>query len=149
MAFSSGSIYIIADPNMHSPKLPSSGSRTVLFLIAAILALAFISPAFHLSAQGNVSAELVPELHSVQPGKTNRIGLLLKMKPGWHTYWHNPGDSGLETRISWILPEGYHASPIRFPVPHMVSNSGLINFAYEDEVLLITEVSVPDTAKPG
>lgn len=125
------------------------GLKTGLLPVAALALALVLFPSFSLQAQGNVQAELIPEMSSIQPGKTNRIGLRLKMKPGWHTYWHNPGDSGLETRISWILPEGFHASPIRFPVPHMVSNSGLINFAYEDEAFLITEISVPDTAKVG
>lgn len=134
---------------MSSPQKIHRVRRNRFFIPSVLTALLFVFAAHSLKAQGNVEASLVPELLSVEPGKTQRIGLHLKMKPGWHTYWHNPGDSGLETRISWILPDGFHASPIRFPVPHMVSNSGLINFAYEDETFLITELSVPAIARPG
>ena len=32
------------------------------------------------------------------------LGVQLTHKPGWHTYWINPGDSGLPTTLNWTLP---------------------------------------------
>ena len=63
------------------------------------------------SLPAHVSAELVSEGASLQPGKSAWLGLHLKMKKNWHTYWRNPGDSGMSTLIRWKLPEGYSASP--------------------------------------
>jgi hypothetical protein len=42
---------------------------------------------------------------------------------GWDSYWNNPGDSGLETRIAWNLPAGLAAarSAIRCPGGWIVS----------------------------
>ena len=34
------------------------------------------------------------------------VALRLKMAEGWHTYWQNPGDSGLPTTLTWTLPAG-------------------------------------------
>ena len=34
------------------------------------------------------------------------VGVLLRMDPGWHTYWVNPGESGLATNIHWTIPSG-------------------------------------------
>jgi hypothetical protein len=31
------------------------------------------------------------------------------MEKGWHTYWRNPGDSGLPTTLDWKLPTGIAA----------------------------------------
>jgi len=57
----------------------------------------------------HVTAELVAERSAVQPGQSVRIGLRLQHIPHWHTYWRNPGDSGLPTRIDWIHAAGGQA----------------------------------------
>ena len=47
-----------------------------------------------------VRAELLayaPE--GVSPGKPAWLGLSLQHRSGWHTYWKNPGDSGLATQM--------------------------------------------------
>ena len=54
-----------------------------------------------------VRAELVVHApQGVQAGQSLMLGLLLKHQPGWHTYWLNPGDSGLATQLNWTLPPG-------------------------------------------
>src|SRR5690348_10936794 len=63
-----------------------------------------------------VKADLVAEAASIAPGATLWTDLRLVIKPGWHIYWRNPGDSGLPTAIDWTLPPGYSAGPIRWPV---------------------------------
>src|SRR5580700_6467224 len=64
-----------------------------------------------------VKAELVPEAQSIAPGQRLWVDLHLTMAPGWHTYWRNPGDSGLPTEIAWQLPAGFTAGAIAWPVP--------------------------------
>ncbi|HEY8242212.1 MAG TPA: protein-disulfide reductase DsbD domain-containing protein, partial [Casimicrobiaceae bacterium] len=66
----------------------------------------------------NVEAELVPAATSAAPGAPATVALRLKMREGWHTYWQNPGDSGLPTTIAWKLPAGVTAGPIQWPAPH-------------------------------
>ena len=75
---------------------------------AAALVLAAAVPAFSAPAAAthHVQAELVSEVDSIQPGQPFWLGLHLKMEPGWHTYWKNPGDSGLPTRLTWKMPDG-------------------------------------------
>ncbi|MEO7724165.1 MAG: thioredoxin, partial [Chthoniobacterales bacterium] len=48
-----------------------------------------------------VTAQLVTETATVVPGQPITAGLLLKMVPGWHTYWQFPGDAGIPTEIKW------------------------------------------------
>ena len=52
----------------------------------------------------HVEAQLVSDKASAQPGKPVLVGLKLRMADHWHTYWKNPGDSGLPTKIQWVLP---------------------------------------------
>ncbi len=97
----------------------------------------------------HVEAELVAERTAFEPGKTTTVALRLKMADGWHTYWQNPGDSGLPTTLAWTLPAGVTAGPILWPAPHALPAGPLVNFGYEGEVLLLTDVKVPADARPG
>ncbi len=85
----------------------------------------------------HVEAQLVPSAAGAQPGKPATVGLRLQMAPHWHTYWKNPGDSGLPTRIKWTLPEGWKAGEIRWPHPQHLPVGPLMNYGYEDEVVLL------------
>ena len=97
----------------------------------------------------HVEAALVAERTSAQPGKAAPVGLKLRMADHWHTYWKNPGDSGLPTKIEWVLPEGWKADAIQWPYPQKLPIGPLMNYGYEDEVLLISELTPPAGTKPG
>ena len=97
----------------------------------------------------HVEAQLVTEKATAEPGKPATVGLKLRMAEHWHTYWKNPGDSGLPTRIQWILPEGWKAGEIQWPYPKPLPIGPLMNYGYEDEVVLLAELTPPASAKPG
>src|SRR5262249_6280050 len=88
----------------------------------------------------HVEAELVSAKTALVPGEPLTVALRLKMEPEWHTYWQNPGDSGLPTRLEWKLPEGVTAGPIEWPAPLALSAGPLINYGYDGEILLLTEL---------
>lgn len=81
----------------------------------------------------------------VGPGQPLWLGLQITHQPDWHTYWKNPGDSGLPTQLSWQLPAGLSAGEIAWPVPHKIRIGALANLGYEGTVLL----PVPVTVAPG
>jgi thiol:disulfide interchange protein DsbD len=97
----------------------------------------------------HVEAELVAEKAATQAGKPVTVGLRLRMEPQWHTYWKNPGDSGLPTKIEWVLPEGWKAGPIQWPYPHPLPVGPLMNYGYEDEVVLLSELTPPPGVANG
>jgi thiol:disulfide interchange protein DsbD len=97
----------------------------------------------------HVEAELIAEKAAFQTGKPATVGLKLRMEPQWHTYWKNPGDSGLPTKIEWVLPEGWKAGPIQWPYPMPLPVGPLMNYGYEDEVVLLTELTPPANAVAG
>ena len=96
-----------------------------------------------------VEAELHAERGAAAPGKPATVGLRLRMDEHWHTYWKNPGDSGLPTKIAWTLPEGWTAGPIQWPYPEQQRVGPLMNYGYSDEVMLLVELTPPADAKPG
>ena len=97
----------------------------------------------------HVEAELIAEKAASKAGNPVTLGLKLRMAPQWHTYWKNPGDSGLPTKIEWQLPQGWKAGPIQWPYPHPLPVGPLMNYGYEDEVVLLTELTPPPGAKNG
>ncbi len=97
----------------------------------------------------HVEAELIARDTAFQPGSSVQLALRLKIVNHWHTYWQNPGDSGLPTKLKWTLPAGYEAAPIVWPHPQKLPLGPLMNFGYEGEVLHLVSISAPANAKPG
>ena len=114
---------------------------------AAALVVACVGVA--LAASRHVQASLVAEHESIRAGEPFWVGLRLKMEPGWHTYWKNPGDAGLPTRVKWTLPEGFEAGPIDWPYPRPFSQGPVTSYGYEDEVLLPVPITPPPSLTPG
>jgi thiol:disulfide interchange protein/DsbC/DsbD-like thiol-disulfide interchange protein len=97
-----------------------------------------------------VRAELVAHApQGLTPGAPIWLGLLLKHQPHWHTYWKNPGDSGLPTTLTWTLPAGLQAGDIAWPTPQKIRIDTLVNLGYEGELLLPVPVTVAPDFKPG
>ena len=97
----------------------------------------------------HVRVTLLSEYAALVPGATAWFGVRLQHEPHWHTYWVNPGDSGLPTKLAWQLPAGFHAGQIAWPAPQRISVSDLYNFGYAGDALLPVPVEVPADAKPG
>ncbi len=62
----------------------------------------------------------------------NDAALRLVHEPHWHTYWINPGDSGLATKIK--------PGKLEFPVPQRLVAGPLTSFGYEGTVLIPVEL---------
>ncbi len=96
-----------------------------------------------------VRAELLAHApEGVEPGKPVWLGLQLRHQPEWHTYWKNPGDSGLPTQLQWTLPAGLEAGEIAWPTPKKIPIGNLANYGYEDTVLLPVPVTVSGSFQP-
>ena len=118
-------------------------------LVFAALFAAFASHSEPVVRTEHVEAQLVTEKAAAKPGSTLVVGLRLRMEPQWHTYWKNPGDSGLPTKIKWTLPAGWKSGDIQWPYPQKLPVGPLMNYGYEDEVILLTDISIPADAAPG
>jgi thiol:disulfide interchange protein DsbD len=88
-----------------------------------------------------VSADIAAETASATPGSTLWLDLHLEIKPGWHIYWQNPGDSGLPTAIDWKLPPGFSAGQIRWPVPEHFTQNGIGNYGYAGPADLLIPIA--------
>ncbi len=84
----------------------------------------------------------------VSPGQPVWVGLQIRHKAHWHTYWKNPGDSGLPTVLEWTLPPGVLAGEIAWPIPKKISVGPLVNYGFEDTLLLAVPLTIGPDFKP-
>ncbi|KAK0349663.1 hypothetical protein LTR94_032190, partial [Friedmanniomyces endolithicus] len=66
------------------------------------------------------------------PGSTAVVAIRQKIKPGWHTYWRNQGDSGGPTTLTWALPSDLTPGDILWPLPERQRLQSLMNYGYSD-----------------
>jgi thiol:disulfide interchange protein len=122
---------------------PLLQTLAALALVAAWLAPAAAHAASAVVSTPQVRAELVAHApEGVAPGKPMWLGLKIQHQPHWHTYWKNPGDSGLPTTVEWKLPAGLSAGDIQWPTPSRLPIGPLMNFGYEGLLLLPVPLSV-------
>ena len=100
-------------------------------------------------ATQRVTSRLVAERASAAPGTSLRVALDQTVIPQWHTYWKNPGDSGLPIKLKWTLPPGWSAGAIQWPAPERFEIGGLMNYGYQGVVRLVTTLTAPSDAKIG
>ncbi|HVZ69122.1 MAG TPA: protein-disulfide reductase DsbD domain-containing protein [Rhizomicrobium sp.] len=123
----------------------------VMRLLAAIalFLMGFLPAAAQIEPGPKVAARLIAERSIVAPGERVPVAFELKMKPGWHTYWINPGEAGAPTELKWKLPQGWQAAEIEWPYPKRLPVGPLMDYGYEGTVWLLTAVQAPQSAKSG
>jgi len=73
------------------------------------------------------------------------MGVQIKLKPDWKTYWRSPGDSGIPPRFEWTGSQNLRSANVRWPAPRRYTSFGLETIGYKDEVIfpIVLEVKKP------
>jgi thiol:disulfide interchange protein DsbD len=100
-------------------------------------------------ATQHVKARLVSEVASLAPGQAFWVALQFDIAEGWHTYWRNPGDSGLATQLAWRLPSGFTADDILWTAPHRFDLPPLVNYGYAGHATHLIRITVPKNSTAG
>jgi thiol:disulfide interchange protein DsbD len=120
------------------------------FWLSVLVLLAALAPAVaQIDHAPKVIARLISDRLAVSPGGTLTVALEENIRPGWHTYWSNPGDAGAPTEIKWSLPPGWKAGAIQWPYPQRDPVGPLMDYGYEGKVWLLVDLQAPADAKPG
>lgn len=96
-----------------------------------------------------VEVSLVFSSRELVAGQTFEVGLRLRHAPLWHTYWVNPGDSGLPTEFELNLLDASGArlplplQPIQWPAPRRLPVGPLASYGFEGELLLARLAQLP------
>jgi thiol:disulfide interchange protein DsbD len=112
-------------------------TRHFRFLLAAVFFLTSFATVGRGASIQHGTLDLVSENGWMSPGENFTLGLHFKMDPGWHIYWQNPGDAGEPPRVTWQLPAGITAGEIEWPAPGRMLSSSIMNYVYDNEVLLL------------
>jgi thiol:disulfide interchange protein/DsbC/DsbD-like thiol-disulfide interchange protein len=129
--------------------IPARIHRIVQVFVAAALMLTLAPAAYAAPVKAeHMTAELVAQGEAV-PGGETYVAFDQKMEPGWHTYWRNSGDAGMPTTLTWTLPPGWKAGDIVWPAPSQLPVGPLMNYGFENEVLLPVAITAPANAKAG
>jgi DsbC/DsbD-like thiol-disulfide interchange protein len=104
-----------------------------------------------LTARANPHADvsLLSETNQPRPGSTFLVGIRIVPAPGWHSYWSNPGDSGIAPTIQWKAPPGLRFGPLLHPAPTLLNVSGIISYVHAGEHILLVRVRADSTLKRG
>ena len=65
-----------------------------------------------------------------------RAGLQIEPKPGWITYWREPGNNGIPPQITVAPQSGVTLDAISYPVPKLISNGKVEDIGYDAPVTL-------------
>ena len=102
-----------------------------------------------LPAAHHTQAKLILSADTAKPGDTIWAGVDMKMEPGWHTYWKNPGAAGLATKIEWQLPHGTSVGEIQWPLPEKLPPAEVTTYGYNNEVMLLVPLTLASNLPAG
>lgn len=124
--------------------LPLRFSAVCVALLAATPALA--QDASPWQVDGHSQLRLLAGSRS---GPVMLGGVAIQLAPGWHTYWRNPGDSGVPPRFDFSKSDNVEAVTVLWPAPDRFDDgAGGQSLGYEVKVVLPLRVVAKDASKP-
>jgi DsbC/DsbD-like thiol-disulfide interchange protein len=120
-------------------------------IVAACAALLLASAA-HADDTSPWQTDSHSQIRLVAGSRTGPVilgGIALQLQPGWHTYWRNPGDSGVPPRFDFSKSDNLDSVTILWPAPMKFDDgAGGESLGYEKQVLLPMRVVAKDAGKP-
>jgi DsbC/DsbD-like thiol-disulfide interchange protein len=129
---------------------------TVMVPIRAGFAAAALASLFSLQAQAQDSSAWLKDGHSAvrllagsRSGAVLLGGIAFQLQPGWHTYWRNPGDSGVPPRFDFSKSENIEAVTVLWPAPmKFADGSGGTSLGYQKQVVLPLRIVAKNADRP-
>ena len=115
----------------------------------AVLLLAALGALGQPDTSPNSSAELLSESTTIVPGQPFWVGFKIKLDPHWHTYWKNPGDSGIAPDIQFTLGSTKLPAKLEYPCPTALLADGMTIYGYENEVTFLARLTPPKNLPVG
>jgi DsbC/DsbD-like thiol-disulfide interchange protein len=113
--------------------------RAVFGVAGAILAslLIFAARANDASPWQQDGHSAVRLLAGSRSGAVLLGGIAFQLKPGWHTYWRTPGDSGVPPRFDFSKSDNVEAVTVLWPAPTKFGDgAGGTSLGYHDQIVL-------------
>src|SRR5436305_4185966 len=76
-------------------------------------------------------------------------GIAFQLQPGWHTYWRNPGDSGVPPRFDFSKSDNIEAVTVLWPAPKKIDDgAGGVSLGYLKQVVLPLRIVAKNADRP-
>lgn len=122
---------------------------TVVFGFCAMGAGQVYAQSSAVEPEKYTAIRIIPEKNEIFAGEEIWVAIEYSIHPKWHTYWLNSGDSGAAANHNWSKPEGFEISDIRWPTPKEIPYPPLLNYGYEDQVILLQKLKASDSIAKG
>lgn len=106
-----------------------------------------LEQAQNISTEAPALFKLLSENSSIEGKQPFWLALEISLQKGWHSYWKNPGDTGMPLQIEWSLPENFKITNMHWPSPEKFDTGGLISYGYEDKAIFLVEITPPEAVK--
>lgn len=73
----------------------------------------------------------------------------IEPKPGWKTYWRNPGDAGMAPELDFSASTNLRLKSVAYPVPEIGRDAGGLFVGYHGPASMLVEFEQPDQAAPS
>ncbi len=77
-----------------------------------------------------------------------RVGVEVRMKQGFKTYWRMPGDAGVPPVFDWTISDNLGSVSVRWPAPHRFVDDGITTIGYKEHVIFPVILRSADAGKP-
>jgi len=127
------------------------GAVLLIALPAVLVPLnAVLADNTHTAWQGGEEAavRLVSDRNALDARGRVWLGVHIRLKPGWKTYWRNPGESGAPPLLNWQGSKNLSDAEVKWPAPTRFSAFGFDSFGYHDEVVLPVLLRAAAPGKP-
>lgn len=81
-------------------------------------------------------------------GEARLVGLVVRLDPGFKTYWRHPGESGLPPSFDWSGSTNLKGAEVLWPAPSRFEDGGGVAYGYKGEVTVPIRVLAADPTRP-
>src|SRR4051794_9983792 len=127
-----------------------------MMFIVPVVAGALVAASLALEARAQDSSAWQKDSHSAvrlvagsRSGAVLLGGIAFQLQPGWHTYWRNPGDSGVPPRFDFSKSDNLETVTVLWPAPVKFDDgAGGTALGYGKQVLLPLRIVAKNTDRP-
>lgn len=132
-----------------SGQAASAYAEPAVITAAQVIGISNIESATDTESKPVITTRLVSSHSEVTPGQTIQLAWEFQLKPHWHIYWSNAGDSGLPPELKSKLNGNTEAQSLVWPTPKLISIPPVTNYGYEDSVTFTSNFTVPKGLASG
>jgi DsbC/DsbD-like thiol-disulfide interchange protein len=127
-----------------------------MMFIVPLVAGALAASSLALEARAQDSSGWQKDSHSAvrlvagsRSGAVLLGGIAFQLQPGWHTYWRNPGDSGVPPRFDFSKSDNLETVTVLWPAPMKFDDgAGGTALGYGKQVVLPLRIVAKNTDRP-